>query len=71
MNCLICARRGSQETAVAICSNCSVALCMEHFAETQRHQVGGMPYGCPHTKKGPIELRSSHPSIRSQGGGNG
>lgn len=70
MNCLICAQRGSQETAVAICSNCYVALCMEHFAETRRHQVGGMSYGCPHSTR-PIEQESIHPGVRSQGAGNG
>ena len=67
MNCLICAQQGSQETAVAVCSNCFVALCMEHFAERQRHHVGGMSYGCPHT----VPQKSSQPSILSKGAENG
>ena len=73
MNCLICAQRGSQETAVAVCSNCGVALCMEHFAERQQHRVGGMPYGCPHnfTSTRRTEQESSQPSILSKGGENG
>ncbi len=73
MNCLICAQQGSQEMAVAVCSNCGAALCMEHCAEKQQHQVGGMNYGCPHTipSTRPTEQKSSQPSILSEGAGNG
>ncbi len=44
MNCFVCG-----QTAVALCSNCGVALCKEHLAERQQHQVGGTTLGCPHT----------------------
>lgn len=30
MNCLECERAGGHHTAVALCHNCSAALCMEH-----------------------------------------
>ncbi len=49
MNCFVCAQQGKQQTAVAVCSHCGAALCMDHFAERQQHRVGGMSFGCPHT----------------------
>ena len=34
--------------AVATCGKCGVGLCMQHLAEAQAHDVGGMKYSCPH-----------------------
>ncbi len=31
MNCYECARDGTEKTAVAICPNCGVAMCIEHL----------------------------------------
>ena len=39
---------GSEVHAVAMCKNCGVGLCIEHFAELQVSKPGGMDYGCPH-----------------------
>ena len=49
MNCFVCEQHGEHQTAVAVCSNCGVALCMDHLAEREGYQVGGMSHPCPHT----------------------
>ena len=59
MSCFVCGGM-----AVALCSNCGVALCKEHLAEKKQHQVGGTTFGCPHTvtsTRAKSEA-SSHPS---------
>lgn len=44
MSCFVC---GS--LAVAVCSNCGVGLCREHWEDRRRYRVGGTTLGCPHT----------------------
>lgn len=48
MNCYVCARADKEETAVAICRFCSVALCVAHLAELQRVNQGGISWTCDH-----------------------
>ena len=37
MNCLECERSGMHRPAVALCHNCSVALCLEHVKVLPKH----------------------------------
>lgn len=37
MNCLECEQNGVHRTAVAICHNCSAALCLEHAQVLPKH----------------------------------
>jgi hypothetical protein len=48
MNCYVCVLEHATSTAVAICSHCGVALCMQHLREAQSYSIGGMKYDCPH-----------------------
>jgi len=52
--------RGREE-AVAVCQNCGVALCMEHFAELHLSRPGGMDIGCTHVMPA-IRTPSSSPT---------
>ena len=54
MNCYVCAKQGKEQSAVALCRSCSVALCMDHLAELQTHSRGGMKYGCNHSLPQPV-----------------
>lgn len=49
MNCYLCAKQSTQQSAVAACTSCGAGMCMDHFAERQGHQAGGLSYGtCQH-----------------------
>lgn len=49
MNCLSCARTGTERTAVALCPNCQAGLCLDHVQETARAVApGGMNFACRH-----------------------
>ena len=54
MNCYVCAQRGEELTAVALCLSCGATLCMRHLAERQSHNQGGMKYGCDHSLPQPV-----------------
>jgi hypothetical protein len=49
MKCYVCARTGSDTSAVAICPNCSAGLCLAHVSETARDPgPGGTRLSCGH-----------------------
>jgi len=49
VNCLPCAKNGSDSTAVALCPNCSAGLCLFHVQETARTPgPGTMNWACNH-----------------------
>jgi hypothetical protein len=48
MNCYVCADRGRTTAAVALCRNCSAALCVEHLAETARDLGKRLYADCRH-----------------------
>ncbi len=48
MNCYVCATRGTDRSAVALCPHCFVGLCLAHVAEAQRPGPGGLQLGCRH-----------------------
>lgn len=49
MICYVHFRESNTELeAVAMCKNCGVGLCFEHFTELRTTRPGGMDYGCPH-----------------------
>ena len=37
MNCLECEQAGAHRTAIALCHNCSAALCLEHAKVMPKH----------------------------------
>lgn len=43
MNCLECESQGIQRTAVALCHNCSAALCLEHALVLPKHLEVSLP----------------------------
>ena len=45
MICYDCAKEKVQRTAVALCHNCSVALCCEHVFERASHVTTTVPLG--------------------------
>lgn len=49
MNCLRCARTGTEQTAVALCPHCQAGLCLDHVRETAGTPgPGGMRLSCGH-----------------------
>ena len=48
MNCYECAIEGERVPAVATCTHCGVAMCLEHLQAEQDYRVGGTTYGCGH-----------------------
>jgi len=49
MNCMSCARSGSERTAVALCPRCQAGLCLRHVGETASHAgPGGTNLSCGH-----------------------
>lgn len=57
MQCYECKKAGRSEEAVALCSTCSVGLCMKHLQETADFVAGMTWWSCPH-----------NPRQRSRGG---
>ncbi len=54
MNCYICAREGTDSTAVALCPHCHAGLCLVHVEETAvAARPGGMFTGCTHNTWNP------------------
>ncbi len=50
MICYVCAAKGEERPAVALCPNCQVGLCMRHAVEnSQTAGPGGTRLGCWHT----------------------
>lgn len=45
MNCLDCEQNGVHQTAVALCHNCSAALCLEHAEVLPKHLEMHVPVG--------------------------
>ena len=45
MNCLECEQNGVHRTAVALCHNCSAALCLEHAEVLPKHLEMHVPVG--------------------------
>lgn len=43
MNCLECEQNGVHRPAVALCHNCSAALCREHAVVVPQHLMASMP----------------------------
>ncbi len=49
MNCMSCARSGSDRTAVALCPRCQAGLCLPHVQEAaSRTGPGGTNLSCGH-----------------------
>ncbi|HCU74027.1 MAG TPA: hypothetical protein DGO43_09465 [Chloroflexi bacterium] len=46
VNCYVCDQSDKQETSVATCRFCSVALCATHLGELRTHTQGRMHYPC-------------------------
>ena len=53
MTCYVHAVSGSEVSAVAICRNCGVGLCLEHVQNLQAHRPGGSELGCNHMMSPP------------------
>jgi hypothetical protein len=64
MNCYECERDGNPMSAVAICKNCGVGLCMYHLAMTQANRPGGTELGCPHILPAPNDVDSTTHRMR-------
>ena len=65
MMCFVCARGGSDSSAVAICPHCKAGLCMQHVAETALDAgPGGMNLSCKHGTWD--HARRQWPKTRSQ-----
>ena len=50
MHCFVCAQRGVERAAVALCPHCWIALCMTHRVEAQQPGPGGMRFTCHHQR---------------------
>lgn len=49
MNCLTCARHGTDAVAVAVCPHCHAGLCLGHVRDTARRDgPGGTTLSCGH-----------------------
>lgn len=49
MQCYVCAERGTETPAVALCRSCQAGLCLEHLRETaDRFASDNMLAGCHH-----------------------
>lgn len=49
MDCYVCAERGTETTAVALCHSCHAGLCLEHLKEAaERFATDTMINGCHH-----------------------
>ncbi len=48
MNCYECAVQGEAVAAVAVCKNCGVGMCLEHFLSAHDYRASGTTYGCRH-----------------------
>ena len=49
MNCLSCARTGTDRTAVALCPHCQAGLCLDHLqGAANTAGPGGLNLACDH-----------------------
>jgi hypothetical protein len=48
MNCFECAKVNDAVSAVGVCQQCGVGLCLDHLIEAHEFLVGGTHYACPH-----------------------
>lgn len=64
MNCYVCAAQHEERAAVALCPNCSVALCLRHLHQAQTPSAGGTHLGCRHGGSAAAAARSARPRRR-------
>jgi len=48
MICYVCAQMAEERPAVGLCRHCQIGLCLDHLAEAQNHNRGGMHLSCNH-----------------------